>query len=98
MTYTTIFEKILCIINIINTSWVYIIFSLISILLLILLGMKKISKKTCFILITLATKLVLGYTVYIYYDPISKMINSIIDNIFLNIYFPSAYAYLFILL
>lgn len=98
MTYTTIFEKLLCILNIIGTSWVYIAFSLISILLLILLGMKKISKKTCFILITLATKLVLGYTVYIYYDPISKMINSIVDNIFLNIYFPSAYAYLFILL
>ena len=98
MTYTNIFEKILVILDIVSTSWVYIAFSLISILLIILLGFKKISKKTCFLLITIATKLVLGYTVYIYYEPISNIINSLVDNIFMNIYFPSAYAYLFILL
>jgi len=98
MTYTNIFEKILVILNIISTSWIYIAFSIISLLLLILLGFKKISKKTCFILITIATKLVLGYTVYMYYEPISNIINIIVDNIFLNIYFPSAYVYLIILL
>lgn len=98
MTYTNILEKLLSIFNIISTSWVYIAFSIIAIILLILLGLKKISKKTCFILISIATKLVLGYITYIHYEIISNMINNIVDNIFLNIYFPSAYAYLFILL
>lgn len=97
MTYTSIFEKILLILNIISTSWMYIAFVSTAIILVILLGLKKISKKTCFILTTLATKIVLCYTIYIYYEPISTLINNIIDNIFLNIYFPSAYAYLFIL-
>ena len=98
MTYTSIFEKILFIYNLVSASWIYIAFASLALLLIILLLFKKISKKTCFILITLATKLVLGYTIYIYYEPISKLINDIVDNIFLNIYFPSAYAYLFVLL
>lgn len=98
MTYTSIFEKILLILDIVSKSWVYIVFTLVAILLIFLLGLKKISKKTCFILISLATKAVLGYTVYIHYEPISELLNAIVDNIFLNIYFPSAYAYLFILM
>lgn len=97
MIYTSIFEKLLLILNIISTSWAYIAFILVAIALIILLALKKISKRTCFLLMTIATTLVLGYTVYAYYEPISKMTNSIVDNLFLNIYFPSAYAYLFIL-
>lgn len=98
MTYTTILEKLLTLINIISTSYIYIGFGIISILLLLLLIFKKISKKTCFIIISIMTKLILGYTVYLYYDTISKLINDIVDNIFLNIYFPSIYAYLFVIL
>ena len=98
MTYTTIFEKLLTLINIVSSSYIYIGFGIISILLILLLIFRKISKKTCFIIISLLSKLVLGYTIYIYYDVISKLINDIVDNIFLNIYFPSIYAYLFILL
>lgn len=97
MKYTNIFEKLLAIFNIINSSWIYIIFSLIILVLITLLILKKISKKSCFILISLATKLLLGYITYIYYEPISNLINNIVDNIFLNIYFPSIYAYLFAL-
>lgn len=98
MTYTTILEKLLTLINVISTSYIYIGFGIISILLLLLLIFKKISKKTCFIIISIITKLILGYTVYLYYDTISKLINDIVDNIFLNIYFPSIYAYLFVIL
>ena len=97
MTYTNILEKLLFIGNTISTSWIYIGFASISILLILLLLFRKISKKTCFILVTMATKLLLGYTIYIYYEQISNLIDIIIDNIFLNIYFPSAYVYLFIL-
>ena len=98
MTYTTILEKLLTLINVISTSYIYIGFGIISILLLLLIIFKKISKKTCFIIISIITKLILGYTVYLYYDTISKLINDIVDNIFLNIYFPSIYAYLFVIL
>lgn len=97
MTYTNIFEKILSILNIINSSWIYILFSLIITILIALLVLKKISKRNTFILITIATKLLLGYIIYIHYETISNLINNIVDNIFLNIYFPSAYVYLFIL-
>lgn len=98
MTYTNIFEKLLSILNVINSSWVYILFSLIIAVLIILLLLKKISRKSCFILILFATKLLLGYVIYIHYEVISNLINNIVDNIFLNIYFPSIYAYLFVLL
>lgn len=98
MTYTNIFEKLLSILKIISSSGIYILFSLIIIILITLLSLKKISKKNCFILITIATKLLLGYITYIHYETISNLINNIVDNIFLNIYFPSAYVYLFILL
>lgn len=97
MTYTSIFEKLLLIVNIVSTSYVYIAFGLVVISLIVLFGLKKMSKRLCFLLTSLATSLVLGYTVYIYYDVISKLIGSIVDNIFLNIYFPSVYAYLFVL-
>ena len=97
MKYTNIFEKLLSILNIINSSWIYIIFSLIIVILIALLILKKISKKNCFLLITIATKLLLGYIIYIHYEVISNLINNIVDNIFLNIYFPSTYVYLFIL-
>ena len=97
MIYTNIFEKILSILNIINSSWIYILFSLIITILIALLVLKKISKRNTFILITIVTKLLLGYVIYIHYEPISNLINNIVDNIFLNIYFPSAYVYLFIL-
>lgn len=98
MTYTNIFEKLLSILNIIGSSWVYILFSLIIVVLIALLVLKRITKRNAFILITIATKLLLGYVIYIHYETISNLINNIVDNIFINIYFPSAYVYLFVLL
>lgn len=98
MTYTSIFEKILILFKMISTSWIYIIFTLVAILLITLLALKKISKKNCFILLTIATELILISTICLNYNSMSKLANSIIDNIFTTIYFPSAYAYLFILI
>lgn len=98
MKYTSILEKLLFLIQMIATSWIYIAFVLVVILSTILLGLKKISKKVYFIINTLATTITFGYILYNNYEPISKMVNTLVDNIFLNIYFPSAYAYLFILI
>lgn len=98
MKYTNIFEKILFLFQVIGSSWIYIAFAIFLALLIVLLVLKKISKKTSFILTTLATNLLLGYTIYNNYSEISKTFNSLIDNIFKNIYFPSTYVYLFVLL
>lgn len=98
MNYTTIFEKIICLFEVISNSWLYIAFIGIVALLLLLLVFKKISKKCCFILSLIACFSVFGYTLHQYYEAICKMMDSLMDHLFTDIYFPSAYAYLFILI
>ena len=98
MTYTTIFEKLLCLFELVSNSWLDIAFVGFGTFLIILLGLKKISKTTCFGLSTLACSGIFGYIIYQYFEPLSKMMDSLIDNVFTSIYFPSAYVYLFILI
>lgn len=98
MKYTTIFEKIACLFDIVSDSWLYITFLAVTTILIILFCCKKISKRTCFLFITLACFIVFGFILYQYFEPISKMMNNLIEHLFTEIYFPSAYAYLFILL
>lgn len=98
MKYTTIFEKLLCILDLISKSWIYITFIGIVMFILILLAIKKISKRKCFLLITLVSFILFGYTIYQNFEPLSKITNNLVDNLFTNIYFPSTYAYLFTLI
>ncbi|MCI6266912.1 MAG: hypothetical protein MR598_08745 [Erysipelotrichaceae bacterium] len=98
MKYTTIFEKILCLFNLVSESWLYIAFIGITAILIILLGLKKLTSKKCFLLMNLACACLFGYMIYQYFDPLSKMTDQLIDNLFTSFYFPSAYAYLFILI
>ena len=98
MKYTTIFEKLLCIFDLISKSWLNILFVGIATILLILLVCKKLSKKKCFLFITIACFVLLSCTIIRNFDSLSKMMNILIDNLFTNIYFPSTYAYLFILI
>lgn len=98
MTYTTIFEKLVCLIQLISTSWLDIAFLGISLFLVFLLCLKKISRKTSFLLITLACVSLFGIIIYQYFEQLNKMTDTLIDNLFTSIYFPSTYAYLFILI
>ena len=98
MKYTTIFEKIFCLFDLISQSWIDIVFLGIVLFLVLLLGLKKISGKKCFLFTTLACSCLFGYKIWQYFEPLSKMMDSLIDHLFTSIYFPSTYVYLFILI
>lgn len=98
MTYTSIFEKILLLINMISTSWIYIAFIIVNSIFIFLLLIKKISKKAFYLSTIISTKLLLLYTTITNYKEISSLVNTITDNLFTNIYFPSIYTYLFVLI
>ena len=96
MKYTSIFEKLFSLISIINTTWINLVFLGIIVLSIIFYSRKKISKKTCFILSTISTFLLIGYVIFNNSSSLAPVFDSIIDDLFTNIYFPSTYAYLFV--
>ena len=98
MKYMGILEKLLLIVKMIESSLVYIIFIGIIFLTLFLLLRKQISKKVCFIIDLLSTMILTGYTIINNYEYLSKTFDNIMNNIFTNIYFPSIYTYLFVLI
>ena len=97
MKYTNILEKLTCIVEIISANWMYPAFLGAVLLLLILLAIKLISKKTCFISILTIHLCLLGYTIFINNKELGSIGNDLINDFFMNIYFPSTYVYLFIL-
>ena len=50
MKYTNIFEKFICIFNIVKDQWIYLAFLGVILLLLLIANFKKKSKKVCFIM------------------------------------------------
>lgn len=96
MKYTSIFEKLFSLISIINTTWINLVFLGIIVLSIIFYSRKKISKKTCFILSTISTFLLIGYVIFNNSSSLTPVFDSIMDDLFTNIYFPSTYAYLFV--
>ena len=94
MTYTNIFEKLFIIFNLISKSWLSIVFIGISIVFIVMLICKKMSKKISFICILSACLGLLICNIYKYFEPLSKCMDSLIDDIFMHIYFPSTYSYL----
>ena len=98
MKYTSILEKLLLIYEIIESSMIYITFIGILFLTLFLMLNKKINRKTSFIINLLSIIILIGYTIYNHFDPLAITFDNIMNNIFTNIYFPSFYTYLFILI
>ena len=96
MKYTSIFEKLFSLISIINTTWINLVFLGIIVLSIIFYSRKKVSKKTCFILSTISTFLLIGYVIFNNSSSLAPVFDSIMDDLFTNIYFPSTYAYLFV--
>lgn len=98
MKYTSIFEKIGCLFNQITSSIIYPIFIAVIIFLIILLFVKKIKNKKI-VLLMIMSYLILFITIIANnYESLSKVFDSLSTNIFTNIYFPSTYTYLFILI
>ena len=98
MKYTNILEKLLCLFNIVKTSYIDIIFLLVVVISLILLFRKKISGKVCYIINVISSLVLLGVVIYNNIDKLSSTIDSIVDFTFTNIYFPSIYVYLLVLI
>lgn len=97
MKYTNILEKLMCIIDMISANWIYSLFLIAVVLFLTLVGLKLITKKTCFISILMVHLCLLGYTIFTYNKELGSIGNDLINNFFMNVYFPSAYVYLFII-
>ena len=98
MKYTNILEKLLCLFNIVKTSYIDIIFLLVVVISLILLFRKKISSRVCYIINVISSLVLLGVVIYNNIDKLSSTIDSIVDFTFTNIYFPSIYVYLIVLI
>ena len=98
MKYTNILEKLLCLFDVVKTSWMDITFLVIVVVSLILLFRKKISSKTCYIINVISSIALIGMVIYNNIDTLSKTFETILDYTFKNIYFPSIYVYLIILL
>ena len=98
MKYTNILEKLNCLFNIIKDNWIYLVFLGFVVIILLLVNFKKISRKTGFLVSLTSYITLLGYMIIIYNKQLGTIGNSIMDNLFMSIYFPSAYVYLFILI
>ena len=97
MKYTNILEKLMCLVNIISTNWTYLVFLGSACFLMFLCSIKKISRKVCFIIVLVCYLCLLGYVVFNNQKELGIVLNHLVENLFTNIYFPSTYVYLFIL-
>lgn len=96
MKYTSIFEKLGCLGNLITSSIIYPVFLIILLLLAILLVTKFIKRKKVIVLMMISYLVLFIITILTNYKALSKVFDSISTNLFTNIYFPSTYTYLFI--
>lgn len=98
MKYNGILEKLLLIFKLILGNKIYIVFATLIFITLLLMFRKKLSKKQCLIINFLATTSLIAYTIINNFKILSTTFDSIMNNLFTNIYFPSINLYLTILL
>ena len=96
MKFSNIFEKLEVLFNLIINSDIFIILMLLIIAVFLLRLTNRIGNKKMGIMIYLVELIILGITLYEGSDFLIDVGNKIIDNIFLNFYFPSIYIYLFV--
>ena len=97
MKYTNIIEKLLCIVNLVKNNWIYLVFLGIIAFFLVIVIAKKISRKHFFMVVFVSYIGVLGYTIFSHLNELVVVFNSLVDQFFTNLYFPSVYVYLFVL-
>lgn len=98
MKYTSIFEKFSCLFELITSSIIYPIFLAILIILISLLFTKKIKNRKVIVLMIISYLLLFITVIINNSKALSKVFDSISTNLFTNIYFPSTYTYLFVLI
>ena len=77
MKYTNILEKLLCLFDIIKTSYVDITFLAVVVISLILMFRKKITSKTCYIVNVISSIVLIGITIFNNIDTLSKTFDTI---------------------
>ncbi len=98
MKYTSIIEKLICLWNIISKNTFYSVFIIITLILTLLLITKKLKRKKYLIFLVL-NYIALGITgIVTNFKELGKILDNISTNFFTNIYFPSIYTYLFVIL
>lgn len=98
MRFYNIFEKLVNIYNLIINSDILIILLLAIIAVIILRLFNLINNKKTNILIFAIELIFTGILIYQNNNYMSNMANDLINNIFMNFYFPSIYVYLFIMI
>ena len=98
MRFSNMFEKLESIYNLIINSDILIILLLLVIAVIILRLFNLINNKKTSILIFTIELLFTGILIYKNNSYISNIGNDLIDNMFMNFYFPSIYVYLFIVI
>jgi len=96
MKFSNIFEKLGIIFKLIMESNVFTILMILIIAVLLLRLTNKINNKKTGFLIYLVELIALLVVFFIEKDALTITFNKLIDNIFLNFYFPSVYVYLFV--
>ena len=96
MKYTNLFEKLQCVFDLISKDWYGIIFLIISFFFLVFIFTKIISKKSGLLVISCSYLLLLCITIFPHQKQLGIVGNDIINNFFVNLYFPSVYVYFFI--
>lgn len=97
MKYTNILEKLQYLFATISQSFIYTSFICTIVLLIILYILKKINRKKLILSLITSYLCLFIIEVIFNYNELSKILNSIMLNLFTNIYFPSTYSYLFVL-
>lgn len=98
MTYLSILDKLKIFISLLISSSYFLVFTFVLILIAILRFTKKINGKKASLMICLSLVLTFLGVILTNYDILSKTFDNFIDIIFTNIYFPSIYVYLFIII
>jgi len=96
MTFTNIFDKLKIVLDLITSSNIFIVFIILIVATFILRLTNAINNKKLGILVNLIELITFGIIFYIERSKMINLTNELIDNIFLNFYFPSIYVYLFI--
>ena len=97
MKFTNIFDKLKIVYDLIMNSNIFIVLVMLIIGVFLLRLTNKINNKKMGIIIYLVELAIFGVVFYTEKDSAIAITDNLIDNIFLNFYFPSIYVYLFIL-
>lgn len=97
MKYTSILEKMQCLLGLVNSSIVYMTFLGMIVILLSLFLTKRLKRNKFIVMMVVLYLSLFTFVILNNYKSLSSVFDSIMTNLFTNIYFPSAYVYLFII-